>query len=47
MTRDSIIPAVIIIAVLVGVFFLERAKWRECRKYHPVWYCIVTGGGGK
>jgi hypothetical protein len=22
----------------------EVAKWRECRRYHPVWYCWTTGG---
>lgn len=36
---------VLVLALLIGA--CERAKWRECRRYHPVWYCFATGGGGK
>lgn len=39
--------AMFVVTVLMLVGACERAKWRECRRYHPVWYCFVTAGGGK
>jgi hypothetical protein len=34
---------VVVFALLAGA--CEVAKWRECRRYHPVWYCAAQGGG--
>ncbi len=37
------VVALAVAAVLVGIFMFERAKWRECRRYHPMWYCAMSG----
>lgn len=38
----------IVVAIIATFTFLvgacEYAKWRECRRYHPLWYCLERGG---
>ncbi len=29
------------ILVLIGGVVIETAKWRECLRVHPLWYCVV------
>lgn len=40
--------AAIIIAILVGSFFVRRWEYRECRTVgHSVFYCLTHDGGNK
>ena len=44
MKADTVIVAVLIALLAFGMFACERAKWRECRRYHPLWYCLDEAG---
>ena len=41
--QNSVV-ALLVLAFLVLVGACERGKWRECRRYHPVWYCLDGSG---
>lgn len=30
-----------ILACLLGACAIEYAKWSECTRVHPVWYCLL------
>jgi hypothetical protein len=36
----------ILLALLVfsAGIFLSIARYNECRRYHPTWYCLTSGG---
>jgi hypothetical protein len=29
-----------VIVVLFGLVIWETYSWKECRKDHPIWYCV-------
>jgi hypothetical protein len=42
--QDSVVIGIFIVVALLFAFVVERAKWSECRRYHPAWYCALGGG---
>jgi uncharacterized membrane protein YdcZ (DUF606 family) len=48
MTVDKLVTwlvgTVVIVLLLWAIGCHERATWRECRRYHPVWYCLERSG---
>lgn len=41
---STFIIALAIALVVILVVALEAARWRECRRVHPAWYCFVSVG---
>ena len=44
---DTVCYGAVVAFVVMCVFLLERAQWRECRRVHPWWYCAADRGRGK
>lgn len=41
---EYIVVGAFVSLMLFGVFSCERAKWKECRRVHPGWYCFQQMG---
>lgn len=39
--RPALLAAVMLAVLTVGSL-IHMAKWNECRRVHPFWYCWVT-----
>lgn len=44
MKIETFAAAAIVLLILLAIGTYERAKWRECRRYHPTWYCATQAG---
>ena len=40
MKIENAVIAAVILLMVVGIGACERARWRECRRIHPFWYCF-------
>lgn len=42
--KTDFVVYVFVALFAVGVFLLVRADWLECRRVHPLWYCLSHEG---
>jgi hypothetical protein len=48
MSKKKIAALGLLAAVLIGAaIFIQKARFDECRRVHPGWYCwlLITGRG--
>jgi hypothetical protein len=44
MKTDNFIVAFVLVALIILIGACERARWNECRRVHPWWYCFEDQG---
>lgn len=47
MKTDNIALMLIIVGIVVLIGACERARWNECRRVHPFWYCFDQNASRK
>lgn len=40
-TAQLVVSVVFVVGILTAFAFYELAKFNECRRVHPTWYCVV------